>query len=149
MSFNWLLIYLFTSLFVFDTLNSWLIVMVWLAWISWLMRTNENEEIEEVRLTDKIQKNYYVILGLIVFISVIGIYNVAYLPMRANYLVGQAHRYSQANPDKSLALYNQVIKMNVLGKREVVLQLGRYALNAIKAPEASLEIMKKVFNVAE
>ncbi len=148
-SFSWLMLYLVTNLFVFDTLNSWLIVIMWLAWVSWLMRMNENEEVDEIELIKLIQKNYYIVLGLVVLVSVIGIYNVAYLPMRANYLVGQAYRYSQADPDKSLNLYNQVIAMNVLGKREAVLQLGRYALKAIKAPEASLATKKKVFNTAE
>jgi len=148
-SYGWLSAYLFTSLFVFDTLNSWLLVMVWLAWISWLMRLGEENEIQEMELAKILQKNYYTILGLIVLIGVMGIYSVAYKPMRANYLAGQAHRYSQVDPEKSLALYEQIFTLNTLGQREVVLQLGRYALSAIQAPEVSLDIKDKIFNIAE
>ncbi len=143
---GWVSAYLFTRLFVFDTLNSWLVVMLFLAYLNWL---NKGGQTEEYKLNNLKDKAYYFILAAAALVAVVGIYFTAVKPARANYLTGKAYQYSQADPDKSLAYYNQAWQLKTVGRREIVLQLIRYGLSAVQAPEAPLKVKKKVFAAAE
>ncbi len=145
---GWLAAYLFTNLFVFDTLNSWLAVVLYLGLVSWWSKS-QTEQMTEDRLNSFKVKFYYFVLAGAGLLAVVGGYVIAVKPAMANYLAGKAYQYSQADPDKSLDYYERAWQLKTVGRREVVLQLIRYGLAAIQAPEASLKVKGKIFQLAE
>ncbi len=145
---GWAVAYLFTNLFVFDTLNSWLVVMLFLAMVSWLDRGGAADKIGG-RLAAVRVKFYYIILLAVSLVSVLTAYFAAVKPAEANYLTGKAYQYSQADPDKALAYYDRAWELKTIGRRELTLQMVKYALSAVRAPETSLKLKDKIFSAAE
>ncbi|NMC51437.1 tetratricopeptide repeat protein [Candidatus Kuenenbacteria bacterium] len=139
---------IFTLLFVFDTLNSWVIIMVVFVFISWAKNYYGPEE-GDGNMGKISPKMYYPVLVVVLLVIALLSNESLIRPVRANLLAGQAYRYSQSDPPKSVALYDQIFEINTFGEREVCMALLQYATTAINAPEADEVAKKLVFEKAE
>ena len=148
--FSFLGAYLFTNLFVFDTLNTWLILMLFLAFITWCVKYGLEENIKAFD-NKKVHSNTYYnfILGITTFFIIFVGYSIVVKPVYSNYLTAQAYRYSQEDFHKSLEYYDKAFELNTFGQKEGVLQMYRYSLSAIKAPEVTIETKRDIFNETE
>jgi O-antigen ligase/tetratricopeptide (TPR) repeat protein len=145
--------YLGTMFFVFDVINSWLLIMVILAFVGWLHSNyclDEKIKIESQNKLPKIFSSlYYPILIVTVFVAVFLSFNIIIKPVRANMAAANAFRYSVADPQKTLAYFDEAFGYNTVGDRETALQLGRYSLTASKEEGLPLMTKKMIFEQAE
>jgi len=143
--FGCLVAYLFANLFVFDTLNSWLTVVLYLAFISFLWHNNEGE----YKQAGFWQRATYPIVGLAAVVIILFAYNIIIIPARANLMAGNAYRYSGSDLAKSLDYYTQALALKTIGNREISLQLARYGMAVIDNQKFDLATKRVVFEKAE
>ncbi len=136
--------YFFQNLFVFDSLNTYLPLLVTLAMSAWLYKRQKNEV---WTLPASVQSLMMPILGLAVVLVVFSNYFIVIKPARANLTAIEAFRYTQADPAKSLELFQQAIDMNTYGSREIMLQLNNFASQIARDQKQTAEFRKKVFDV--
>ncbi len=140
---------MFTLFFIFDTINSWIVIMALLAFISWAKNYQGDEASKENDFGATISKIYYPILIMVV-LGVVVLFNATIIkPVKANLMAGKAYRYSQADPQRAINYYDEIFSLHTFGEREMCMALLQYATTAINAPEADMTVKKLVFEKAE
>ncbi len=135
--------YFFQNLFVFDSLNTYLPLLVTLAMSGWLYLRNKNEAWV---LPQSIRSLQMPIIALGIIFVILSNYFIVIRPARANLTAIEAFRYTQADPPKSLELFQQAIDMNTYGSREIMLQLNNFASQIARDQNQTVEFRKKVFD---
>jgi tetratricopeptide (TPR) repeat protein len=121
-----------------------------MAFCGWLWRYNFGDKADGEQEVNGKSRNVCLYLSLAaVAMGTIFFYPAVIKPVKANLFAGNAYRYSQADPQKSINYYDKIFAVKTFGMREICMHLIRYATIAINAPEASEEIKKLIFTKAE
>jgi O-antigen ligase/Tfp pilus assembly protein PilF len=139
--------YLFSNLFVFDTINTWILIIAVLAFLGVFSHDNEQEYFWY--LSKGIKK----FGNLFFYISIIGVilvtYNILWLPAKANTMSIDAVRNYVIDPNKVLELYKQSLAYNIYGNSEITSQLTKYSLQTLDNKDFSFQLQKQIFEEAE
>jgi len=136
--------YFFQNLFVFDSLNTYLPLLISVGFASWLgLKSKDNTW----RVSQNIQSLRVVVLAVVGIVTVIGLYVIIIRPMQANITAIEAFRYTSADPVKSLSYFEQAIDMNTYGSREIMLQMNNFTSNVIRDSQQPLDFKQKLFQV--
>lgn len=138
--------YLFSNLFVFDTINTWLLIITALAVVSFFAGEQDGRE---VGLPGFFSSLYYPIIGLSIFSAIVFGYFMVLRPWQANLSAANALRHYNSDGEKVLAYYDRAISYNSFGKKEFTLQLAKYAIGVINGPEPEYQFKKKAFEQTE
>lgn len=135
--------YFFQNLFVFDSLNTYLPLLVTMAMSGWLYLRNQNHSWQ---LSNSIRAWQMPLVAAGVIFVILSNYFIVIKPARANLIAIEAFRHTQADPAKSLELFEQAIAMNTYGSREIMLQMNNFASAIVRDQNQTVEFRQKVFN---
>jgi len=136
--------YFFQNLFVFDSLNTYLPLLISVGFASWLGFKSKGNT---WRVPQNIQSLRVVVLVIVGIFVTIGLYVIIIRPMQANITAIEAFRYTSADPVKSLSYFEQAIDMNTYGSREIMLQMNNFTSNVIRDSQQPLDFKQKLFQV--
>ncbi len=141
--------YLFQNLFVFDTLNTFLPLLVFLSWLSYQVLSIKSEGQEnkyQWQLPGSLYAFRYVLVGGLVLLVIVFDYNVIVRPARANVLTIKAYA-SNRYPEKALNIFKQALDLNTFGSREISLQFSNFARDVIVS-NRPLALKKEFFTAS-
>ena len=142
-----LVAYLVSNLFTFDSLVTWLPLVLLLAFISFLGSQDYKTCVfERPRFVFK-QTIYLQALLWVVFIF--GFYFLIIKPTQANTIGFNAANYSFVQPEKSLNFYQQAFAYNTFGKKELSFALLDSTKNIIASVEIDLTIKQSFVDETE
>lgn len=139
--------YLFSNLFVFDTINTWLLVIAVLAFIGFLSHADGSEYHWQWSVKWQNLNYLWICLGLIVGIFVA--YTTLIMPIRVNTTAINAMQNYTVDPNKTLEFYQQALNYNTFGNIEIAFQLTQYSLKTMDAKDFSYQLLKQIFEEAE
>jgi len=155
--------YFVQNFFVFDTLNTYLPLLVVFGLSSYLYFENRSEEnteenidenenslnqIEELNIWQLpgIFKKIKPILLIVLFIAILIFDNVVVLqPAKANSTSINAFVLENKNPEQALEIYQQAIDKNTYGNREIIRQLHDFTDKTLKNDKMPVEFKKQLF----
>lgn len=147
--FGFLASYLVMNFFVFDTINSWILIILFLAFISFLYKGNNKIDQEKI-IPKFIYSNENMLLGFSTVISILFMYIFVFLPAQANSYALLSFKELGKNPEKSLEYLQKGIALNTFGSRELSMQLSKfYVENIADRSDVTLDIQKRFFESAE
>ncbi len=135
--------YFFQNLFVFDSLNTYLPLLVTLAMSAWLYLRNQKHSWQ---LSNSARAWQMPLVAASIIFVLLSNYFIVIKPAQANLISIEAFRYTQADPAKSLELFEQAIDMNTYGSREIMLQLNNFASAIVRDQNQTQELRQNVFN---
>ncbi|MDD5749192.1 MAG: O-antigen ligase family protein [Patescibacteria group bacterium] len=138
--------YLVSNLFAFDTLNSWVLLIPFLAFAYFLWPSANSDN---CRWPNFLAKNYYIVLSLMMVLAVLTTYSVIIRPARASILGIEAIKNYNVDPVKTLGYYRQSLDMNTYGNVEIAHQLARYTLQVLEHPDFDLQFQNEIFEETE
>lgn len=139
--------YLFSNLFVFDTINTWILIITVLAFLGFFSHDSEQEYFWYLSKGIKKLGNLFFYISIILVILLA--YNVLWLPAKANSTSIDAVRNYVIDPNKVLALYKQSLAYNTYGNSEIASQLAKYSLQTLDNKDFSFQLQKQIFEEAE
>ncbi len=147
--FGFLASYLVMNFFVFDTLNSWILVIMFLALVSFLYKNNSKIDQEKI-IPKLLVSNVNMVLGFSTIASILFMYIFVFLPAQANSCALLSLKELGKNPEKSLEYIEKGIALNTFGNRELSMQLSKaYVENLADRSDVTLDIQKRFFESAE
>ncbi len=139
--------YLFSNLFVFDTINTWILVIAMLAFVGVLSGGNEQEHF--FYLPNSIKKIGSLFFYINIVIVILVAYNILWLPAKANATSIDAVRNYVIDPNKVLGLYKKALSYHTYGNSEITSQLVKYSLQTLDSKDFSFQLQKQIFEEAE
>lgn len=141
--------YLFLNLFIFDTINSWILVIFFLAFIYFYYKEH-NDPKDEFQISKFIQNKESLFIGLTTTISMFLIYIFVFLPMQANLYGLKALAKVDSDPTKALDYLEKAISLNTFGNRELILQMSKmYTENIADKNDVEIQFKKQLFEESE
>jgi O-antigen ligase len=135
--------YFFQNLFVFDSLNTYLPLLITIGFASFLGLQDKDQS---WRLPQSVQSLFPVVLGVAGVFVIISLYAVIIRPAKANLTAIEAFRYTAADPAKSLTFFQQAIDMHTYGSREIMLQMNNFTSGALRDQQQTSDFKKKLFD---
>jgi len=122
--------YLVQNLFVFDTLNTEIIIYLILAFIAFTLNQKDEQSVEKAKV-----KKFNPLYGLVLLATLILIYSVNINTLKANHLLFDALMTKNSITDKVEGADNflKAIEISPIGRAEAREQLATYAQDLIKA----------------
>lgn len=139
--------YLFSNLFVFDTINTWILVIAALAFLGFFSQDGDQEY--SWYLSKGIKKFGHLFFYLSIILVILGAYNILWLPARANVISIDAVRNYVIDPNKVLELYKKSLVYNTYGNSEITSQLAKYSIQTLDNKDFSFQLQKQIFEEAE
>jgi len=136
--------YFFQNLFVFDSLNTYLPLLVSLAMSAWLFLHKQNLA---SKISARVRSWQLPVLLVVALFVIFSNYFIVIRPAKANLLMIEAYRNSVVDPQKTLELFQASIDMKTYGSREGMLQLNNFASSMIRDPNQTIDFKQKVFQV--
>jgi len=143
-----LVAYFIQNLFVFDTLNTFLPLMVTLALSRYLGQQNEDEE-NEWHLSDSTRAFGTIVAGSLLIIVIIFDYVAFIKPARANVTTIEAYKNTAVAPEKALDTFIEALEYNTFGNREIALQLNSFAMNVVRDDKQIRDLKDRAFQEAD
>jgi O-antigen ligase len=137
--------YLVSNLLNFDTINSLLPLLLFLAFVGYWSKKDNSEN----NLPEFFVKYDFVFVGAAVFLLAALSYLTVLKPAYAGYLGAQANAYATSHPDQAIAYLDQAIGLNTYGNREFVLRLSEYGRLINQSDKFSSTDKKKYFEDSE
>ncbi|MFA6227893.1 MAG: O-antigen ligase family protein [Patescibacteria group bacterium] len=137
--------YLASNLFNFDTISSWLPVILILAFIGhWTKK--ENSENNLPRLLVKFD---FITAGTLIFILALVSYFTVLKPAYAGYFGSYGSAYADQYPDKAIVFMERAISLNTYGNRELAMQLSEFDRQYNESSELDSVKKKEYFDISE
>ena len=138
--------YLFSNLFAFDTLNTWILLIPFLAFVSFLRPADESESFTWSKF---LSKNYYLSLSVVLLLLVLTTYSVIIRPAQASIYGIEAIKNYNIDPIKTLDYYQRTLDMNTYGNVEIAHQMSKYTIQVLEHPDFDLQFQKELFEETE
>ncbi|MFA5021155.1 MAG: O-antigen ligase family protein, partial [Patescibacteria group bacterium] len=137
--------FLVSHMFNFDTIGTWLPLVLFLAFIGHLAKKDEDfNEIPKFFV-----KLDFVFMGVIIFaLALVSYFNVI-KPVYAGYCGAMASAHSSQSPQKSIGYLDRAINSDTYGNRELVLQLSELDQQINSSNEIDLVKKKEYFEFSE
>jgi len=137
--------YLVSNLFNFDTISTWLPLVLILAFIGhWAKKDNSDNNLPQFLV-----KYDFVFIGVVIFTLGAISYLTVLKPAYAGYLAAWASAYTGQFPEKSISYMERAIALNTYGNRELVLQLSDFDRQINESKEFDSIQKKKYFDLSE
>jgi tetratricopeptide (TPR) repeat protein len=137
--------FLASNLFNFDTLGTWLPLILILAFIGHLIK-KENDEYE---LPKFLVKYDFAVIGAMIFTLVLISYFNVIKPAYAGYLGAWSSAYSSIAPEKAVDYVDRAIALDTYGNRELVLQFSELDRQINESSEFDSIKKKEYFELSE
>ena len=137
-----LVAYLISNLFTFDSLVTWLPLVLILAFIDFL--AIQDKEARQIELPLWLRKSKQIILLIIFILFSTYAYFMIIRPTQANKLGIKGAMYGQVNIDKSLSYFKQAFDYNTYGNGEIARALADTAKLKIASEELSVSDKEKI-----
>jgi len=137
-----LVAYMISNLFTFDSLVTWLPLILTLAFIDFLAAQDKEDNYRELPLWLRKGKKYILLLVLLLFGGYA--YCVVVKPTQANKVGLLAAMYSQVDIDISLDKFKQAFDYNTYGNYDIARALGDMAKLKMPSEEISIEDKEKI-----
>jgi len=134
--------YLVSNLFTFDSLVTWLPLILTLAFIDFLAASDREEKILEMPLV--LRKGKQIILFIVFILFSAYAYFMIIIPTKANRLGIRGAMYGQVNIDKSLAYFKEAFDYNTYGDSEIIRALADITKTNIASKDVSIEDKQKL-----
>ena len=136
--------YFFQNLFVFDSLNTYLPLLITVGFASYL---GLHDKEDNWKVPESVQSLSLVVLGVVGVFVVISLYTGIIRPAKANLTAIEAFRYTAADSVKSLTYFQQAIDMNTYGSREIMLQMNNFTSGVLRDQQQTPDFKKKLFDI--
>ncbi|MDQ5970998.1 MAG: hypothetical protein QG603_775, partial [Patescibacteria group bacterium] len=139
--------YLLGSLFAFDSLVTWLPLILLLAFINYL--STQGKEGKNIILPNFLHKNHKTIVVLAFILLVAGNYLLIFIPTKANSLGLQAAANTLNNPQTSLNYYQKALSYDSFGKSDILIAMVDGTKSVIAKEDVEKELKKTYVETIE
>jgi tetratricopeptide (TPR) repeat protein len=137
--------FLISNSFNFDTISTWLPLVLILAFVGHIAK----KEASENNLPPILAKYDFALAGVIIFLLVLSVYFMVIKPAYAGYLGVWATAYADQSPDKSIGYMEHAISLGTYGNRELALQLSEFDRQINESDKFDSITKKEYFEVSE
>ncbi|MFA6526121.1 MAG: O-antigen ligase family protein [Candidatus Buchananbacteria bacterium] len=137
--------FLVSNLLNFDTIGTWLPLVLILAFIGFWAKNDDSED----NLPKILIKYDFAFIGAALFALVLAGYFTVLKPAYAGYLGAWATAYADGSPDKAIINLDKAINLGTYGNRELAFQLSEYDRQINESDKFSSDDKKKYFETSE
>ncbi|MFA6593780.1 MAG: O-antigen ligase family protein [Candidatus Buchananbacteria bacterium] len=137
--------FLVSNLFNFDTLGTWLPLILVLSFVGYLTK-KENSEYELPKFLIKFD---FAVIGVVFFVLALIGYFTVLKPAYAGYLGAWSSAYASVSPEKAVGYIDRGIALNTYGNRELVLQFSELDRQINESEQIDSVKKKEYFELSE